>query len=226
MQPDLSVSYTDTTLVDREGLWQDTPEAQLGVFEQLRALDHLFFSREVGLELDGEVLVPAGPGFYSVVNHAEIVEASKNPDLFCSGSGSNIADLPPEFNEFYGNMINMDDPKHARMRGIVARAFTPRVMSQIQDLIAAQASQIVDTIAPTGSCDFVIEVASRLPLAMICDLMGIPEDQRETVFNQSNIILSNGDAEYIPEGSNPLEAILLAGASLAEIMRNLSLIHI
>ena len=108
------------------------------------------------------------------------------------------------------------------MRGIVARAFTPRVMSQIQDLIAAQASQIVDTIAPTGSCDFVIEVASRLPLAMICDLMGIPEDQRETVFNQSNIILSNGDAEYIPEGSNPLEAILLAGASLAEIMRNMA----
>ena len=221
MTPDLSVSYDENTLSDIEGFWAGPPEQHEGVFHQLRELDGMFFSAERGLELEGEVLIPPGPGYYSVVRHADIVEASRKPELFCSGHGSNIADLPPEFNEFFGNMINMDDPKHARMRGIVSRAFTPRVMNQIQDAIATKATQIVDRIAPQGSCDFVTDVASRLPLAMICDLMGIPEDQYDMVFEQSNIILSNGDPEYIPEGANPVEALLGAGAVLAELMKGM-----
>jgi len=221
MQPDLCATYDADTLSDVEGFWARPPEVHEGVFHQLRELVGLYRSEERGLELDGEVLIPAGPGFYSVVRHAEIVEASRKPELFCSGNGSNIADLPAEFNEFFGNMINMDDPKHARMRGIVGRAFTPRVMSQIQDSIAAKAASIIDQIASKGSCDFVTEVASRLPLAMICDLMGIPEEQYDTVFEQSNIILSGGDPEYLAEGANPVEALLVAGAILADIMKNL-----
>jgi len=222
MQPDLSTTYDQDSLSDIDGFWSQPPEAILGVFEQLRGLDQMFFSNERPAELDGEILIPAGPGFYSAVHHADIVEASRNPDLFCSGHGSNVVDLPPEFNEFYGNMINMDDPKHARMRGIVSRAFTPRVMSQIQDAIQSKATEIVDQIAPLGHCDFVLEVASRLPLAMICDLMGIPQDQHDMVFEQSNIILSAGDPEYIPEGANPVEAIIMAGAALAELMKSMA----
>jgi len=221
MQPDLSVTFDADSLSDVEGFWSQSPEAQEGVFHQLRELDGMFFSNERALEVDGEVVLPPGPGYYSVVRHAEIVEASRKPELFCSGQGSNIVDLPTEFNDFFGNMINMDDPRHARMRGIVGRAFTPRVMAQIQDSIAAKATEIVDQIAAKGSCDFVTEVAARLPLAMICDLMGIPEEQFDTVFEQSNVILSNGDPEYIPEGANPLEAILGAGGLLAGIMTDL-----
>jgi cytochrome P450 len=222
MQPDLSAAYDADTISDVEGFWSRPRAIREGVFHQLRQLDGMYFSNERGLELDGEVLIPPGPGYYSVVRHAEIVEASRKPELFCSGDGYNIVDLPPEFNEFFGNMISMDDPKHARMRGIVSRAFTPRVIQQIEELIAAKAAQIVDAVAPKGSCDFVTEIASRLPLAMICDLMGIAEDKYETVFEQSNIILSNGDPEYIPEGANPVEALLLAGANLAEIMKDLA----
>ncbi len=222
MQPDLSATYDADTISDVEGFWTRPHAVREGVFHHLRQLDGMYFSNERALELDGEVLIPPGPGYYSVVRHAEIVEASRKPELFCSGHGSNIADLPPEFNEFFGNMINMDDPKHARMRGIVSRAFTPRVIQQIEEIIAVKAAHIVASVASKGECDFVTEIASRLPLAMICDLMGIAEDKYDTVFEQSNIILSNGDPEYIPEGSNPVEALLLAGASLAEIMKDLA----
>lgn len=222
MQPDLTATYDADTLADVEGFWSLPHTTREGVFEQLRQLDGMHFANERGMELDGEVLIPPGPGFYAVVRHAEIVEASRKPDLFCSGQGSNIADLPPEFNEFFGNMINMDDPKHARMRGIVSRAFTPRVIQQIDELIEAKAVTIIDAVQTKGSCDFVTEIASRLPLAMICDLMGIAEDDYDTVFEQSNVILSNGDPEYIPEGANPIEAIFTAGAMLAEIMKNLA----
>ena len=222
MQPDLSISYDADTLSDVEGFWSKPTEAHEGLFHQLRQLDGMYFSNERGLEVDGEVLIPAGPGFYSVVRHAEIVEASRKADLFCSGQGSNIADLPQEFNEFFGNLINMDDPKHARMRRIISRGFTPRVLQKVEESVAIQAKKIVDDIMAKGSCDFVPEVAARLPLAIICDMMGISEDKYETVFQQSNIILSNGDPEYMPEGANPVEMLLLAGATLAEIMGEIS----
>src|SRR5262245_32842895 len=59
--------------------------------------------------------------YSSPTRSADIVEVSRPPELFCSGQGTNIADLPPEFLEFFGSMINMDDPRHGRLRRIVSR---------------------------------------------------------------------------------------------------------
>jgi cytochrome P450 len=67
----------------------------------------------------------ADGAYYALVRHADVVEASRSPDIFSSARGStSIADLPAEFNEYFGSMINMDDPRHARLRRIVSRAFT------------------------------------------------------------------------------------------------------
>ncbi|MEL7157332.1 MAG: cytochrome P450, partial [Actinomycetota bacterium] len=114
MQPDMTATFDSTTLTDLEGFWSSPREEREGVFAQLRASDDLLFSDEPGLEIDGEVILPPGPGFYSLVRHEHVVEASKQPALFCSGEGSNIADLPVEMREFFGSMISMDDPRHAR----------------------------------------------------------------------------------------------------------------
>ena len=221
MQPDLSHPLDADTLSDVEGFWGQPPAVHEGVFHRLRDLDAMFFSNERGLELDGEVVLPAGPGYWSVVRHADIIEVSRKPELFCSGEGSNIADLPKEMNDFFGNMINMDDPRHARMRRIVARGFTPRVLQQVEDSVAVKARQIVDEVQAKGSCDFVTEIAARLPLAIICDMMGIPESQHDLVFHQTNIILGAGDPEYLPEGANPIEALLNAGGTLAALMQEI-----
>jgi methyl-branched lipid omega-hydroxylase len=73
-----------------------------------------------------------GPGYYALVRHADVVEASKHPEVFSSSRGAtNIADLPTEFNEYFGSMINMDDPRHARLRRIVSRAFSPRMLREL-----------------------------------------------------------------------------------------------
>src|SRR6516225_3840449 len=115
-----------------------------------------------------------GPGYYALVRHADIVEASKHPDVFCSRRGAtSIADLPVEFNEYFGSMINMDDPRHARLRRIVSRAFTPRMVQRFADDVAGIAAGIADDLRATGPCDFVENVAARLPLTIICQLMGI-----------------------------------------------------
>jgi cytochrome P450 len=73
-----------------------------------------------------------------------------------------------------------------------------------------------------GECDFVTEVAARLPLKIICDMMGVPESDYDTVFSCSNIILSFGDTEYVPEGEDPVLAFMNAGNDLAELMRGLA----
>ena len=83
-------------------------------------------------------------------------------------------------------------------------------------------AEIIEDLAEMGECDFVTEVAARLPLQIICEMMGIPENRYQDVFDHSNVILSQGDMEYISKEENMLEAILLAGAGLAEIMNDLS----
>jgi len=128
MQPDMTATFDTLTMTDVEGFWAGPRETREGVFAQLRASEDLFFSREPAQEIDGEIVFPEGPGFYSLVRHEDIVAASKQPTLFCSGNGTNITDLPIEMREFFGSMISMDDPRHARLRRVVAKGFTPRMV--------------------------------------------------------------------------------------------------
>ncbi len=144
-----------------------------------------------------------------------MLAASRDAELFCSGKGSQIADLPENFNEFFGSMINMDDPKHGRLRRIVSRGFTPRALGRLEADVQRRAKQTIDRVIDKGACDFVTEIAAPLPLEIICDMMGIPESQTKFVFEKTNVILGLGDPEYVPEGANILMAALGAGQALA-----------
>jgi cytochrome P450 len=165
-----------------------------------------------------------GPGYYALVRHADIVEASRHPDVFSSARGAtSIPDLPVEFNEYFGSMINMDAPRHARLRRIVSRAFSPRVVAKFEDDVRVAAATIVDDLLATGPCDFVSHVAARLPLKIICDMMGIPDDQYEMVLANTNIILSGADPEFMSEDLNEAVTQLLgAGAALAGLVTDLA----
>src|SRR3954449_11321226 len=143
--------------------------------------------------------IEKGPGFYSVVRHADVEAVSRQPKLFCSGDGAtSIAHLPVELNEFYGSMISMDDPRHAKIRRIVSKAFTPKMLEALMDDV----ERITDEILPDarkaaeagdGTFDIVKHISSPLPLRVICQMMGIPREDEPLVLEQSNIILSGGD---------------------------------
>jgi cytochrome P450 len=165
-----------------------------------------------------------GPGYYALVRHADVVEASRHAEIFCSGRGAtNIVDLPADFNEYFGSMINMDDPRHARLRRIVSRAFSPRLIAKFEDDVRRAAAAIVDDLLVTGPCDFVPNVAARLPLKIICDMMGIPGESYEMVLANSNIILSGSDPEFLSEDlDEAVLQILGAGQALAELVTGLA----
>src|SRR6202012_1241810 len=131
--------------------------------------------------------------------------------------------LPTELLEFFGSMINMDDPRHSRPRPIVSRAFTPRFRESLKPEVAGLAAEIVDGIPERGEGDFVADVAALLPLRVIVDLMGIPRSQEQFIFDRTNIVLVFTDPEYVPtqEPEAMIAALLTAGAELADVVREI-----
>ncbi|TDC86603.1 cytochrome P450 [Actinomadura sp. 7K507] len=198
------------------GFWAAPYTERAAAFEVLR--------RERPFAFFEEPHVPwarHGPGFYAVTRYADVVEASRRPGDFSNAEGIMVFERPPESVEFFDSMINMDDPRHARLRRIVSRAFTPGMIAQLEEQIRQVAAEIVDELLERGPCDFVTEVAERLPLTIICRMMGLPESRHRFVAERTNIILGAGDSEYTPE-ENPAVTILTAAAELSGLVKELA----
>ena len=166
--------------------------------------------------------IPNGPGAWVITGYDDIIEMSRTPELFSSANGITITDLPQEFLEFYSSMIAMDDPRHSRLRRLVSLGFTPRMLAELDGSVKDQASLVVDGISERGRCDFVVDVAARLPLAIVCDLMGVPRSELDFVFEHTNTVLGAADPEYRPEGTDVVTALLGAGGALAELMKSVA----
>ncbi len=135
-------------------------------------------------------------GFQAVLRHAELVEISSHPQLFCSGQGSiSIQDMPAEALEYFGSFIAMDDPRHARLRRIVGNSFTPRRVAQVVDSVEGICDELIDGVCEKGEIDLVEEISAPFPLRVICDMMGIPRSEFRTVLVATNKILGAGDPE-------------------------------
>jgi len=204
-------------LSDRE-FWLRPLEEREGAFATLRAERPVSFHEEIDIQV-----LPKGPGFWALVKHEDVLEVSRNPEIFCSGRGTNIADMPEPFLDFFGSMINMDAPRHGRLRRIVSRGFTPRALKRLEEDVQRLAREIVDGLVARRSCDFVTDVAAALPLRIICDMMGIPESHHQFVFDRTNVILGAGDPEYTPDPdpAKIIPALLKAGAELSGLVQEL-----
>jgi len=156
----------------------------------------------------------AHPGeleWWAVTRHADVRHVSRHPELFASGrGGTNIGDIPQEMAEFLGSMINMDAPRHTKLRGLVNRGFTPRQVARIEDAVRARARAIVDGICERGEVEFVEEVAAALPLQVICDMMGIPAADERQIYDWTNTILGVGDPEVV----SSFDELMAAGFGL------------
>ncbi len=195
--------------------WQQPLAARHADFAKLRAL-----GKPPYFDVPEGPFSTAGDGYYAFVSHADVSEASRQPELFSSARGAtSIEDLPVEFNEYFGSMINMDDPRHARLRRIVFRAFTPKMIKKFEEDVQRTAAGIVDDLLVTGPCDFVQRVSARLPLKIICEMMGIGDEHFEMVLRNTNIILSGADPEFISENiDEAITQLLTAGKDLADLV--------
>jgi cytochrome P450 len=216
----LSLDQIDLSDIE---FWARPWEEREGAFQLLRRERPMPFFEEPEIPESLSLVMPKGPGYYAITRHAHIAEASRHPEIYQSGQGAtSIQNMPEEMLEFFGSMINTDNPRHARLRRIVSAAFNPRVIKSIEERIEFVANDVINRVSESGGCDFVVEVAARLPLEIICDMMGIGAADYDTVFRASNVILSAGDPEYVAEGADPLMAFMMAAQDLNMLMTELA----
>jgi cholest-4-en-3-one 26-monooxygenase len=93
-------------------------------------------------------------------------------------------------------MLSMDPPKHRNYRMLVNKAFTPRMVDGLRPRIAQMCREIVNRVIEKGECDFVEELAAPLPMLVITELMGVPEEDRMNVYEIGNKMVGFDDPEY------------------------------
>jgi cholest-4-en-3-one 26-monooxygenase len=156
-------------------------------------------------------------GYWVVTRHADVVEVSRNSDLYSSwentaiirhreGSGRDTIELQ----RFV--LLNIDPPQHTKLRGIVSRGFTPRAINSLREALSARAERIVAVALAEGTGDFVTDVACELPLQAIAELLGIPQEDRRKIFAWSNEMIGYDDPDY--HGDGPAAAMELIGYSM------------
>jgi len=136
-------------------------------------------------------------GYWVLSKYQDVIDVSRNPHLYSSyvGTAFLLDAVPDDVPGLQAMLINMDPPGHVKYRRLVQRGFTPRMVADLEPRIRAHAKRIVDNVARKGSCEFVTELACELPLILICELMGIPEEDRKQMFEWSNAMIGGDDPE-------------------------------
>ena len=91
----------------------------------------------------------------------------------------------PVFRSMSHWMLQQDPPDHTRLRGLVVKAFTARRVEDMRPRIQQIVDETLDRIAPQGHMDLIEDFAFKLPVTIICDMLGIPEDHREVFYKSS-----------------------------------------
>lgn len=191
-----------------------------GAFATLRREAPLSFWPAI--EMEG---FEAGSGYWALTKHDDVHYASRHPEIFSSSPNITISDNAPEIAEYFGSMIVLDDPRHQRLRSIVSRAFTPKVVARIEASVRERARRLVASLIadhPNGEADLVSEIAGPLPLQIICDMMGIPEEDHQRIFHWTNVILGFGDPDLTTDFEEFLQISMDIGgyaSALAEDRR-------
>ncbi len=149
---------------------------------------------------------PDGPGFWVFTKHEDVVAIGRDAKRFSSdqyrGGVVGLEELTPEEREANaqmesGNMmLTMDPPPHTRYRKLVNRGFTPHMISLLEPRLREVTAAITAEGVARGEVDFVVDMASELPLIVIAELMGVPHEDRHKLFSWSNQMIGADDPEY------------------------------
>jgi cholest-4-en-3-one 26-monooxygenase len=151
-----------------------------------------------------------GSGFWALTRHADIVAVNRDTETFSSADGGfTLRDADPD-DPMAGAgaelLPGMDAPRHTRLRRIVNKGFTPRMLTLLEQHLAHKATTIVDNVIAEGQADFVTDIASELPLQAIAELMGVPQEDRRKLFDWSNQLIGFDDPEFQGDRSDGLGA--------------------
>jgi cholest-4-en-3-one 26-monooxygenase len=144
--------------------------------------------------------------FWALTKYADVVHVSKNPDIFSSAQGT-IIGLEPE-----GSMLSMDNPRHKKLRSLVEKGFTARLVRDLEPHTREVTGMIFDEIGDASEVDFVDKISAELPLRVIVEMLGTPRDDARYLKELGDIMVGNADPDY-----NPTSAGAADGAGEAQL---------
>ena len=135
-------------------------------------------------------------GLWGISRYHDIVDIEKNPARYTSSNGSRpriVGDV---------SSINNDDPLHQNKRRLVARRFTPRSVKQHEDHVRGIVTDLIDAVAPNGSCEVVRDLAAPLPARVIAEILGFPSELAPKCREWSEVTMLSGGT-YPADGGDP-----------------------
>jgi cytochrome P450/nitrite reductase/ring-hydroxylating ferredoxin subunit len=184
---------------DTSGLVLDDVDlTDLDVWEDRVPADWLaLLRREAPLHRQAE---RGGPGFWVFTRYDDIVAVSKDWETYSSETGgTSLQDLTAEEIELRKSMIDTDPPAHTRLRALVNKGFTPRVVNAYEERIRVLARGILAQAFERTELDFVEDVASEIPMWVFSEIMGLPVEDRRLLIELGDKILGNTDPEVVGE---------------------------
>ncbi len=179
-----------TPNISNREFWSRPPTERVLTFAKLRSAAPVSFQ-----EPSDFGTVRSERGFWAVTRHAEVVQVSRNPETFCSGQGVGLGDAPVDLLELNASFLVMDAPRHTALRRVVSGAFTPKRVARLEDRIQTEAGRIVDEFVESGGGDVVQDLAGKLPLWTICEMMGVPESMRNDLYSAAETQITAQDPE-------------------------------
>ena len=163
------------------------PAVPHDAFDLLRAEAPVFWQDE-----------PDGRGFWNFTRHEHVSLINRDWETFSSAKGGPLLqDLDEASLAVQSHMmLNMDPPMHTRYRLLVNKGFTPRMIGELEQRARDLTTAIIDNVCEKGECDFVTDVAAELPLQVIAEIMGVPNEERHLLFDWSNRMIGREDPEY------------------------------
>ncbi|HEX5616109.1 MAG TPA: cytochrome P450 [Acidimicrobiia bacterium] len=151
------------------------------VFARLRVEAPVYWQ-----EFDGRVPDSVEPGAWVLSKHSDVQAVNRDDTRFSAIDGPLLAYVP----EMRGVMlVSMDGEQHTRLRRLISAGFTPRMIGKLDDDCRKWAARLIDDALALGDIDFVSEIAYKLPMHMIADIVGIPESDRDWLFSMVNNLL-------------------------------------
>lgn len=147
-------------------------------------------------------------GYWVISRHQDIKEISRDNELWSTNEKGVVMRLPEgvtaeQLELTKALLINHDPPEHTRLRKLVSRLFTPRSVALLEEKLASAARDIVRAAAEKDTGNFVDDIAMKLPLLAIADLIGVPEADREQLFAWTNAVMNTDDPDF---DSDPMTA--------------------
>jgi cholest-4-en-3-one 26-monooxygenase len=161
-------------------------------------------------------------GYWVVSRHADVKDVSvRSKDEFSTYENTAIIRFGEDITREEIDvqrliLLNMDPPEHTKQRAIVSKGFTPRAIARLEEALRDRAERIVSEALQTGTGDFVTDVACELPLQAIAELLGVPQEDRDKLFDWSNQMVGYDDPEYDVDGKVASAELIGYSWNLAE----------